>query len=129
MNERRIARLEQQIKERVAVAVVQELNDPRLGFVTISRTKLDKEMQVCRVYWSVIGDEAQRKLSTQALDSATGYVRREVGKVLSTRTVPEIRFVYDEAVEGVQRMQDLLRELNPREDGDEGAEERPDPQA
>ena len=63
MNERRIARIQQQIKERVATALVHEIADPRLGFGTISRGVMDKEMQLCEVFWSSLGDDkAQREL-------------------------------------------------------------------
>ncbi len=62
MNERRIARIQQQIKERIATALLHEIADPRVGFITVSRVEVDKEMQRCIVYWSVLGGDSSRRL-------------------------------------------------------------------
>lgn len=111
MNERRLARIKQQIKSRIATALVHELSDPRLGFVTISRVEVDRELQRCIVFWSVLGEEKTRRLSAAALEHATGRLRTEVAQVLHTRTVPRLQFRFDEGVAGAQRMRDLLDEL------------------
>ena len=100
MNERRIARIEQQIKERLAVAVQRELADPRLGFVTITRVEVDREMQRCVVHWSALGDAKAQRLSAAALEHAKGLLRTDVAKVLHTRTVPRLEFRFDESVAG-----------------------------
>ena len=64
MNERRIARIESQIKERIATVLIHEIADPRMGFVTITRVEVDKEMQRCIVYWSLIGDATRLRTET-----------------------------------------------------------------
>ena len=112
MNERRIARIEQQIKQRIATALQHEIADPRMGFVTISRVQVDKEMLTCQVFWSVLGDDSAQRRTADVLEHAKGFLRREVAQVLHTRTVPELRFRFDESVAGAQRMQDLLDELS-----------------
>ena len=116
MNERRIARIEQQIKERIATLLVHGIADPRLGFVTISRVSVDREMSRCLVYWSILGDDKKKRLSASALEHATGFLRRAVAQVLHTRTVPKLEFRFDESVLGVQRMQALLNELRDERD-------------
>jgi ribosome-binding factor A len=108
MNERRIARIEQQIKERVATLLIHEIADPRLGFITISRVEMDKEMQRCIIYWSVLGNDKSQKLTTDALHNATGFLRREVASVLNTRSVPKLEFRHDDGVTGAVEMQELL---------------------
>jgi len=123
MNERRIARIEQQIKERVATLLLHEVADPRVGFVTISRVEVDKEMQRCIVYWSILGDDKARKLTDDALRNATGFLRREVAAVLHTRTVPKLEFRHDDSVTGAIEMQNLLDGLR------EEREAREDPEA
>ncbi len=128
MNERRVARIKQQIKERVATALVHEIADPRLGLVTISRVEMDREMVACQVYWSVLGDDKTKRLTAGALEHATGFLRREVARVLKTRTVPKLKFCYDESVEGAQKMQILLDELTKdrRETEDDAGLPNPD---
>ena len=124
MNERRIARLERQIKERLAIALVHEIADPRIGFVTISRVEMDKEMQRCKVFWSVIGDAKVQRLTASGLAQATGFLRREVAHVLHTRSVPELVFLHDASVEGAERMRNLLEDL--RSERGEEPEQSPD---
>ena len=86
MNERRIARLQEQIKHRLAEILQRDLADPKLGLVTITRVELDKEFTQCKAYWSVIaptGQEARaRKDSQNVLQRARGFCQREMGKVL-----------------------------------------------
>lgn len=111
MNERRIARLQEQIKARIAEVLMRELADPGLGLVTITRVELDREFLNCRAYWSVLGDDKQKAKSGQTLQRARAFVQREVGSALHTRTVPHLQFVFDESIAGVIRMQQLLHEL------------------
>lgn len=111
MNERRLRRLESQIKARVAEVLLREVADPRLGLVTITRVELDRELTVCKVWWSVLGDAATRRRNEHMLGHARGFIQREVARVLRTRTVPEVRFRFDESIEGAARMSKLLADL------------------
>jgi ribosome-binding factor A len=116
MNERRIQRLQEQIKQRLAEVLQRDIADPKLGLVTVARVELDAEFTVCKAYWSVIatgpGGEARAKAtSAEALARARGFCQREVGKSLATRTVPRLEFVFDEGIGGGIRINRLLREL------------------
>lgn len=130
MNERRLARLAEQIKQRLATVLQRDLADPNLGLVTISRIELDKEFTQCKAYWSVIAakgkEDAARRASAEVLERATGFCQREVGAVLHTRSVPQLQFVFDEGIGGAIRMQELLKELNPQtEQGEPDGDEPP----
>jgi len=116
MNDRRIARLQEQIKQRLAELLQREIADPKLGFVTISRVELDAEFTICKAYWSVlaptaIGEAKARAQSGEVLARARGLLQREVGKGLATRTIPHLEFVFDEGMGGAARMTKLLGEL------------------
>lgn len=111
MNERRVHRLENQIKSRVAEVLQREIADPQLGFVTVSGVELDREIKLCKVYWSVLGSDKERRSSQQALDRASGFVRRHIAQILHTRTVPTLRFVFDQSIEGAIRVSNLLADL------------------
>jgi len=117
MNDRRLARLAEQIKQRLATTLQRELADPKLGLVTISRVELDKEFTQCKAYWSVLApngkEDAARRASAEVLERATGFCQREIGAVLHTRSIPRLQFVLDEGVAGAIRMQELLKDLNP----------------
>ena len=111
MNERRVHRLENQIKARIAEVLQRELADPQLGFVTISGVELDREIKLCKVFWSTLGGQRDRHSNQQALDRANGFIRRQIAQVLHTRTVPVVRFIFDESIEGAIRMNNLIAEL------------------
>ncbi|HLQ38856.1 MAG TPA: 30S ribosome-binding factor RbfA [Planctomycetota bacterium] len=111
MNDRRRSRLEHAIQHRIAEVLLRDLADPKLGLVTITRVELDKEFTQCKAFWSVLGDQRARARSEEVLARASGFVQREMGKVLDTRTVPRLLFVFDESIAGAIKVQQLLAEL------------------
>ncbi len=116
MNDRRIARLQEQIKQRLAELLQRDVADPKLGFVTISRVELDAEFTVCKAYWSVlaptsVGEAKAKTQSAEVLTRARGMLQREMGKGLATRTIPRLEFVFDEGVGGAVRVNRLLADL------------------
>lgn len=111
MNERRLQRLESMIKAKVATALTRDMSDPRLGMVTVTRVKLDRELTLCKVYWSVLGGEKERKVNERVLEHATGWMRREVASVMQTRTVPRVEFVFDEGIVGAMRVDSIIKTL------------------
>lgn len=125
MNERRIQRLEAQIQARVAEILMRELHDPKLGMVTVSRVELDREFTKCTVYWSTLGDGKKRAATRGALNRARGFVQREVGASLTTRTVPHLEFVFDESIEGAAKMQSTLADLRREREERTGEKEPP----
>ena len=108
MNDRRIKRLESLVHERVALVLMRDLHDPRLGFVTITRVQIDAELAHCKVFYSVLGDEKGRRMQQELLDHAAKYVQHELAAVLTTRTVPQVRFVFDESIAGAMRVAGII---------------------
>jgi ribosome-binding factor A len=126
VNERRIARLQEQIKERLAQILQRDLADPRLGLVTITRVELDSEFTQCKAYWSVFaptaaGEARARAQSAEVLARARGLCQREMGRTLNTRTVPHLEFVHDEGIAEAARVNKLLRELQQEREQREAA--------
>jgi ribosome-binding factor A len=116
MNERRLARLQEQIKQRLAEILLRDLADPKLGLVTITRVELDSEFTICKAFWSVfaptaVGEAKAKANSGAVLARARGFCQREVGKSLATRTVPHLEFVHDDGIAGGVHMNQLLKEL------------------
>ncbi|MAF66271.1 MAG: ribosome-binding factor A [Planctomycetes bacterium] len=125
-NPRTIARLEARIKSRVAYCIQFELKDPRSSFVTVTRVELSKDLSHARVFWSTLGSQADRNRVDGMLTSAAGFVQRQLGRVLETRTIPRLRFVYDESIARAAELDELInsarardREISP-EDASEG---------
>lgn len=125
MNERRVAKIQTLIKARVAKVIDSELSDPRRGMITITRVEVDRELIHCLVYWSILGDEKVRRLNQKMLEHAASYVQREVAAVLSTRTAPRVRFVFDESIERALHMNNLLTDIREERESREATKASP----
>ncbi|MDH5777365.1 MAG: 30S ribosome-binding factor RbfA [Gammaproteobacteria bacterium] len=92
----RTRRVGEQIQRELAQLIQLEVNDPRLGMVTVSGVDVSKDLAVAKIFISSLNDDDNVKQTISILTSAAGFLRRELGKRMTTRTVPELRFVYDE---------------------------------
>jgi ribosome-binding factor A len=92
------------------------VHDPGIGFITFTRVKVSPDLQLARVYYTSMGDEAARKQTAKALERATGFFRRHVGDRLQLRRVPELKFQFDESVGHQDRIEQILRELHEEEE-------------
>jgi ribosome-binding factor A len=119
---RRSERLAEEIREEVARMIASELKDPRLGFVTVTRVELAHDLGYAKVHVGVLGSEKEREKSLVALRSASGFIRRELGRRLRVHHTPEIDFRYDKGLDATDRVARLLQEDAQRErpPGDEG---------
>jgi ribosome-binding factor A len=97
-NPRTIARLEARIHERAAHCLEFELNDPRSSFITITKVELATDLGSCKIYYAVLGDDGDRSKVAHMLESAAGFIQRQVGRVLQLRRVPHLRWVFDDSI-------------------------------
>jgi ribosome-binding factor A len=104
-------RVGQQIQELLGQVFARGMRDPRIGFVTITGVKMSPDLREARVYWAVHGDEEQRKHTARGLDSARGFLKREIGSALKLRVVPDVQFTYDEAIDRGDRIEQLLKKV------------------
>ena len=112
------------MRREVADILEMKLRDPRLGrTVTVTDVEVTHDLSFAKIFVTVLGDEAERKSTLEALAHATGFVRREIGQRLKLREVPEIRFLYDDSLDKGGRVEALLRRLERGEpvEGDEEA--------
>lgn len=122
----RIQRLAERIKEELSDILQRELKDPRLGFVSITDVELTRDLQVAKVYVSVLGSEEEKATSLETLQRAKGFLRTEIGRRIQMRHVPDLLFKFDTSIEHGARVHELLLELERKgelgQDG-EGASE------
>lgn len=104
-------RVGEQIRQELSQILSQQVHDPGIGFLTLTRVKVTPDLQLARVLYTVIGDEKQRKETQKALDRALPYLRRQIGSRIRLRRVPELQFFYDQAVEHQDRIEQILIEL------------------
>ena len=92
------------------------VHDPGIGFITLTRVKVSPDLQLARVYYTTLGDEAARKQTAKALERATGFLRRHLGERVRLRRVPELQFQFDESVAHQDRVEQILRDLHDEEE-------------
>jgi ribosome-binding factor A len=114
-NPRTIARLESRILQRAAYCLQFEIRDPRAAFITVTRVELSSDLRHGKVFWSVLGDESERSRAEHMLEHAAGFIQRQVARVLETRHVPHLRWVYDESIAEAARMDQLIRDARERD--------------
>lgn len=111
----RQARLGDRIRVILAERLEKGLRDPRLGFVTITDVRVTGDLQHASVFYTVLGSDEEREASAQALKSATGMLRSELGKHLNVRLTPTLEFIHDGLPENAGHIEDLLREARERD--------------
>jgi ribosome-binding factor A len=112
----RVERVAEQIREEVSQILATEVADPGVGLVTVTRVKVTPDLSLARVYWTIMGDAAQRKETTKALARAAGFVRRVLSQRITLRRSPEVQFLFDQSVAAQDRVEQILYELKQEEE-------------
>jgi ribosome-binding factor A len=110
------------IQREVSEMLVKSIKDPRIGFVTITRVTVSQDCRFAKIYFSVAGTLAERENSGKGLDSAKGYVRRELGRRLQLRYTPEIVFQFDPSIEYAIHMEEVMRNIRQGKEPNEDEE-------
>ncbi len=105
----RTSRVSQQVQKELARILQQEVKDPRIGMVTISGVDITRDLAYAKVFvtFLTIGDQTNEE-SLAGLNSASGYIRRVLGKAMRLRIVPEVRFCFDETLTEGLRITELV---------------------
>jgi ribosome-binding factor A len=107
----RAERVGDQVRSELAELIARQVHDPGIGFLTLTRVKVTPDLQIARVYYTVMGDEAARRESARALSRAAPFLRRQIGQRVRLRRVPELEFFYDESIAHADRVEWILHEL------------------
>ena len=108
-------RVNEAVREVVSVRTA-ELKDPRIGFVTVTSVDTSPDLRHARVYVSVLGDEAERELALEGLNSSRGFLQAKLNEELHLKRTPTLAFEYDPSVEHGMRMSELIDEVAPSPD-------------
>jgi ribosome-binding factor A len=117
--------LEETLRRILAEAIATEIDDPRVGFVTVSEVRLNRDHTVAQVFYTVMGDEEDHRATQRGLRQARGYLRQILGDRTRMRKVPELRFRYDASLDRSFRLEAVFDELDGQPDQgstDEGPE-------
>lgn len=119
MSSTRQQRVASMLKEELSRIIREEMNDPRLGFISITDIQVASDLRTAHVYISVYGTPEEQKASVDALEHARGYMRTTLGKEINMRYTPELHFHLDTSIERGARVFELLKEI-----GGKGSEEQ-----
>ena len=119
-------RVGEEIRHEIATMLTREVQDPGIGFVTITRVTVSPDLQLARVFYTQLGDEAAKRETRKALERATPFLRRQIGARIRLRRTPELRFEFDKGIERQDRIEKILLELKEerasRDRGEDGSQ-------
>ena len=111
MGYKRADRVSDLLKKEISQMLLREVKDPRIGFVTITDVEVSDDLRSARVFFSMIGDNSELEKTTKGLNSATGFIKRKLGKKLRMRYIPSIIFKFDDSLEYGSYINTILRDL------------------
>ena len=122
MPSRRLLKAAEAIREVVGMAILTDLQDPRIRDVTVTSVEVAADMRQAKVYVSVMGNESKQNLSLRGLQNAAGFLQSKVAKRIDTRYTPKLLFVLDQGVKkSIEVAQILGRVLNEDRPAEENA--------
>ena len=112
MKARRVNRINELIRMELGSLILTELRDPRLSqIVSITTVDVSADLGSAKIYVSIMGSSEDKRESLKGLWAASGFLRRELGRKVTLRSIPELRFLLDDSIEEGAKVVDLLREV------------------
>lgn len=119
MNNKRINRISEEVKKIVSQLLYNGLKDPRIKEMTsITKVEVTRDLSFAKIYVSVLGDEDDKKETIEGLNSAKGFIRKEISSNMDLRYSPDPIFYLDESIEHGIYMSKLIDKVNKKEDND-----------
>jgi ribosome-binding factor A len=127
---KRTDRIGEQLQKELAQLIQFQVKDPRLGMVTVNHVKISPDLGHADVYVTVLGKdtEEEAKEDLKVLNSATGFLRREIGKAIKLRVLPQLRFRYDVALVQGQKLSSLIDKAVAEDNARSGSDAADSPQ-
>jgi ribosome-binding factor A len=119
-NYKRADRVSDLLKAEISQMLLKEVKDPHIGFMTITGVEVSKDLHVANVFYTILGDEKQVSESAQALSRVSHFIKRQLGKRLRMRYIPDIIFRYDHSLEYGAKIDNILGHLKDSEETDPG---------
>lgn len=113
MTSRRVQKAAEAIREVVSMAILTDLNDPRVAGVTVTYVEVSPDMRVAKVHVSIMGDESHQRLCLQGLRSSAGFLQQKVSRRIDTRYTPRLRFELDMGVKRSIAVAKMLNDVLP----------------
>ena len=116
MGQLRMERVQELMKQELSKIILQDLKDPRIGFVTVTAVDVSSDLRNAKVYVSLMRSEQQIADSWRGLQSSRGFLRREIGHRVRLRYTPELTLELDKSVDYGVHIQELLQQIKKDEE-------------
>jgi ribosome-binding factor A len=104
-------RIGELIRDEVSLILRKKINDPRVGFASITRVDVTDDIKHAKIFVSVYGSDEEKRATMEGLQSAKGFIRALLASALDVRAVPEISFNLDSSIEKASRVFEIMRAL------------------
>jgi ribosome-binding factor A len=121
-------RVGEQIRQELSQLLLSDVHDPGIGLITLTRVKVSPDLQLARVYYTIMGDDRAREETRRALGRATPFLRRQVAQRLRLRRAPELQFFYDESIARHDRIEQILQDLKAEAAGRTSSDDEHEPE-
>lgn len=119
MGQERVQRVAEEIKKEIGRIIHDELNDPRIGFVTITKVDLSRDCRFAKVYFSLLGSKKQLRDTQVGLARSGGFIRKLLAQRVKLRYTPEIVFKLDEGIEYSIHISEVIEKLKEKDESNE----------
>lgn len=116
MQGKRTDRVGHLIQMELGQLILQRVKNPKLGFVTVTHVDVSPDLRSARVFFSVLGNAAQKKDSLTALERASGFLQREINAALNLKYTPRLKFILDESLDRGEEIDKVLRDIHKKEE-------------
>jgi ribosome-binding factor A len=114
---KRAIRVGDLILREMAFLLLEKVKDPRVQGVTLTGIRLSNDLKQAKVFYSVLGEQGEIEKALKGLNSAKGFIKRQIGTRMELRYVPEILFVHDASLEAGSHMERVFEKMGASENG------------
>ena len=113
MNNRILSQISEEMRRVISDIVQNKIKDPRIPeIISISHTEVTRDLSYAKVYVQIMGDEKIKEDAIEGLNSAKGFIKKEISKSLKLRAMPDLIFINDESLDINMKMEELIKEVN-----------------
>jgi ribosome-binding factor A len=117
----RLHKVNELFKREISQIIQRDLANPRVGFTTVTHVDISADLKHAAVRVSVMGDDAQRKITLVELNKAAGFIQHQIARHVTIRTMPRLQFKLDRSLDAVYRVEELLGEIHAHDETPGGA--------
>ena len=104
----RINKIDSILLREISVIISQEINDPKLGFPTVTAVDVAPDLRTAKVYVSFLGKNYKKRDGLDALRRAKGHIKSELAKRVRMRRIPDLTFIVDDTLDKAERIENIL---------------------